>query len=106
MIIPGLTAADSSMIIHVFSNCEKVDKAILYGSRAIGNFKPGSDIDISLVGPNLNLQLLNNLTAIFAELPIPYTLDISIQHQISNPELLNHIKRIGIPIYIKNHQIE
>ena len=106
MIIPGLTAQDSSMIIRVFSDYEEVDQAILYGSRANGNFKPGSDIDITLVGRDLNLQILNDLTAKFTELPIPYTLDISIQHQINNPALLDHIGRIGIPLYIKNQQAQ
>ena len=102
MIIPGITTLDNSLIIQVLSGCEEVDRAILYGSRAMGNYKPSSDIDIALVGSNLNLQILNNLTAQFAELSIPYTLDISIQNQIKNQALLDHISHAGIPLYIKN----
>jgi len=54
----------------------------------------------------LNLEILNNLTAKCDELPIPYSLDISILHQITNHALLDHISRGGISIYIKNQQIE
>lgn len=103
MIIPGLTVQDSSLIIKVLSDCEAVDQVILYGSRAIGNFKPGSDIDITLVGSNLNLEILNDLTLKFAETSIPYSLDLSIRHQINNPDLQDHISRIGLLLYNKKH---
>ena len=106
MIIPGLTAKDSSMIIDLLSDCKEVDKAILYGSRAIGNFKPGSDIDIAVIGSGLNLRLLNDLSESYYGLPLPYSLDLSIFQQINNPELLDHISTLGITIYNKNQQTE
>ena len=38
---------------------KKIDKAVIYGSRAMGNYHSGSDIDIALIGDALNLQLID-----------------------------------------------
>ena len=104
MTIPGLTAEDSSLIILAISGCKEVEQAILYGSRANGNYKTGSDIDITLARSNLNLHILNDLTAKCAELPIPYTFDISILHQINSKNLPDPISRMGISLYTRNQQ--
>jgi predicted nucleotidyltransferase len=80
-----------------------IEKAILYGSRAKGNYKNGSDIDISLVGDNLNLQDVTQIYVEFDKLNLPYSADISIFSDISNPNLVDHINRVGIIMY--EHEI-
>jgi predicted nucleotidyltransferase len=92
----GLKKETLQRITEVLSKHSQVDQAILYGSRAIGNYKNGSDIDITLKGCDLNLSILNRICNELDELLLPYTFDISILHQISNPDLQDHIKRIGI----------
>ena len=44
----GLSATVVAAINRVLARCPEVERAVLYGSRAKGNFKPGSDIDLTL----------------------------------------------------------
>jgi predicted nucleotidyltransferase len=82
-----------------FSAFPEVDEAVLYGSRAKGNFKPGSDIDLTWKGDHLNLSVMNKISMLLDDLLLPYTLDLSIYHQIDNTELIDHIERVGISFY-------
>jgi len=79
-----------------------VEEAILYGSRAKGNERPGSDIDLTLNGPNLNLQVINRISRELDDLLLPYTIDLSVFRQISNSDLLDHIERVGQVFYRKS----
>ena len=95
----GLKESDIEKIITVFRNFPQIEKAILYGSRAKGNFKPFSDIDLTLTGDLLNLSVLNQIEIQLDDLLLPFTFDISDYNQISNPDLTDHIKRVGIEFY-------
>ena len=86
-------------IQDVFSTFPEVDEVIIYGSRAKGNYKPGSDIDITLKGENLNLSTINAITLELEKLMLPYIFDISVFRQIANPDLIEHISRVGIVLY-------
>jgi predicted nucleotidyltransferase len=97
----GLTDETISKIQQVFSTFPEVDKAILYGSRAKGNFKPSSDIDITLKGENINLQILNQIEWELDDLLLPYTFDLSIFHYLNNPDLIEHVERVGIILFEK-----
>ena len=89
-------------IRRIFSKYHKIEKVLLYGSRAKGNYKNGSDIDLTLVGENLSIQDLNKIHWELDELDLPYHFDISIYNKIKNNELIDHINRVGITIYEKN----
>ena len=91
----GLKQKTIQIINQVFDKYENIDEVILYGSRAKGNYRPGSDIDLTLKGEGLNLELLNKINNDLEMLLLPYTFDLSIFQQISNPELIEHIKRVG-----------
>ncbi len=97
----GLQQETIEAINQIFSHYGNIEEAILYGSRAKGNFKPGSDIDLTLKGEGLNLEQLNRINNELDELMLPYTFDISIFRQISNPDLRNHIKRVGKIFYTR-----
>lgn len=79
----------------------EVDEAILYGSRAKGNYKAGSDIDLTLKGNCINLHVLNGIRRKISELPVPYIVDLSIFKNIKDEELLAHIRRVGKTFYKK-----
>ncbi|MDH5298814.1 MAG: nucleotidyltransferase domain-containing protein [Desulfobulbaceae bacterium] len=87
---------------RVFAAHPEVEEAILYGSRAKGNERPGSDIDLTLNGPNLNLQVINRISRELDDLLLPYTIDLSVFRQISNSDLLDHIERVGQVFYRKS----
>ncbi len=91
----GLSLETIEKINRIFQKVEEVNEAVLYGSRAKGNFKPGSDIDLVLKGKNLDLHLLNKISLALDDLLLPYTFDLSIYHQITNPDLIDHIIRAG-----------
>lgn len=96
----GLSQKAIAQIQQVLAAFPQVDKAILYGSRAKGNYKAGSDIDLTLKGANLNLNIINNISIQLDDLYLPYTFDLSVYAQIDNKDLLEHIDRVGIEFYI------
>ena len=95
----GLTEGVIRQIISVFSQYPQISEAVLYGSRAKGNYHPGSDIDLSLKGAQLNLKILNQISNQLDNLLLPYMFDLSIFQQIENPDLLAQIERVGQVIY-------
>jgi len=100
----GLTKKTIKKINLVFERFGEVEEAVLYGSRAKGNYKPGSDIDIVLRGERLNLHLLNKISLDLDDLLLPYTFDIAIYHHINNSDLTEHIKRVGKIFYRKTEE--
>lgn len=92
----GLKPQTIQVLKGVFANYPKIEKILIYGSRAKGNFKNGSDIDLSLIAPNLNITDLLKIENEVEELMLPYKVDLSLLHLIENPEVVDHIKRIGI----------
>ena len=92
----GLKEKVIEQINSVFAKYPQIEQVVLYGSRAMGNYKNGSDIDITLKGEGLNLTVLNKVGNELDDLLLPYVFDISIFSQISNPDLLKHIERVGV----------
>lgn len=90
---------DIQAIQHVFSGFREIESAVIYGSRAKGSYKPASDIDLTFFGPGLDLTVLNKLSNDLDDLLLPYTFDLSIFESINNPDLIEHIKRVGIAFY-------
>ncbi|VVM20639.1 Type I restriction-modification system, specificity subunit S (EC [uncultured Gammaproteobacteria bacterium] len=99
----GLDADTLRNIKKVFATLPNLEKVILYGSRAKGNYKDGSDIDITLLGKQLTLKTVYALEEVLGELYLPYTFDISIFTQIDNDDLIKHILRVGKTFYLKEN---
>lgn len=95
----GLRKEIIEKINNVFAEFPEIDEAILYGSRAKGNYKPGSDIDITFIGNDLNNRILNKISLRLDDLLLPYTFDLSLHKHIDNIDLIDHIKRIGKTFY-------
>jgi len=97
----GLGEKVVALIRGVFHKHPEVNQVILYGSRAKGNYKVGSDIDLSMKGEGLNFSLLSTIHKELYALPIPYTVDLSILDSIDNTNLVEHIQRVGKILYRK-----
>ena len=95
----GLPASAIEKIGKVFASYPQVQRAVLYGSRAKGNFKHGSDIDITLMGAALTQQLLGNIAEALDDLLLPYSIDLSIFADLNHPDLEAHIARVGVVFY-------
>lgn len=98
----GLNDQTIARLIAVFSACPEIDRVILYGSRAKGNYRPGSDIDLTIVGdavtPSKCLQIANELD----DLLLPYKIDLSLMRQIEDREVIEHINRVGKNFFERN----
>lgn len=95
----GLKKEYIEQIKLVLDHYPAIEKAILYGSRAKGNYRNGSDIDLSLVGETLDLGLLHKIENSLDDLLLPYNIDLSIFHKIDSLDLINHINRVGVLFY-------
>ena len=97
----GLSRETVNRIRGVFARYPAVDKATLYGSRAKGNFKPGSDIDLTLHGAAITFHLLAEIAEALDDLLLPYTIDLSIFDTLEHAGLKEHIERVGMVFYQK-----
>ncbi len=91
----GLSSRTLGLLHGVLDRYSAIQRAIVYGSRAKGNFRPGSDIDLTLDAPELTLSDLLRIESELDNLMLPYTIDLSLLQQINNCGLLEHIKRVG-----------
>ncbi|MBN8587362.1 MAG: restriction endonuclease subunit S [Rhodothermia bacterium] len=96
----GLQQKHIDAINACFAQYPQIEQVILYGSRAKGNYKNGSDIDLTIVG-DLDYNSLLKLENQLDDLLLPYKMDLSLKHKITNPDLLNHIERVGKVFYEK-----
>jgi predicted nucleotidyltransferase len=83
---------------QVFRTCPGIAQVILYGSRAKGSHKPGSDIDLTVVG-ELDLGTLMRVETQLDDLLLPYKIDLSLHRQIEDSAVLDHIHRVGQVFY-------
>lgn len=98
----GLLERDMVFILKSLRAMPEIEKAILFGSRAMENYKKGSDIDIAITGKNINDKTVTRLSSILNQkLPIPYFIDVADYNSLSNIELKEHIQKEGKIIYQK-----
>jgi predicted nucleotidyltransferase len=93
----GISQNALDKIKAVLFSMQGVEQAVLYGSRAKGNYKEGSDIDLTVKG-NLTYNDLVKMSVNLDDLNLPWEIDISLYSQIKNKDLLDHIDRVGIAI--------
>lgn len=101
----GLTELQLQQLCELFGHYPQLERVVLYGSRAKGNFRTGSDVDITLLGQELTKTDLNNLENEIDDLLLPYFFDISLFHKLSNHDLIEHIERMGKVIYEKEQMV-
>jgi predicted nucleotidyltransferase len=95
----GLKSDAISRINCVFAAHPEVEQAVLYGSRAKGNYRAGSDIDLCLKGEALTLTQMLEIENELDDLLLPYKIDLSLFHTLDNSELIDHIRRVGVVFY-------
>ena len=95
----GLSKGTVASIRAVFERFPEIEKAVLYGSRAKGTFKHGSDIDLTLYGDNLTPSQLGDIVEALDDLLLPYTIDLSLYADLNHAKLCEHINRVGVAFY-------
>jgi predicted nucleotidyltransferase len=98
----GLSQADIDAIKTAISSCPKVDQGLLFGSRAKGTYRNGSDVDLALKGRELSFRDISRISELLnEETSMPYRFDVLDYDRISEAKLKNHIDRNAISIYSK-----
>jgi predicted nucleotidyltransferase len=95
----GLANKTVAQITSVLTAFSQVEQALLFGSRAKGTHKPGSDIDLALVGADLDWQTVGRISGALDDLPVPYRFSVIMFNQRTDSEVAAHIRRVGIPLF-------
>jgi len=96
----GLSNKTLTYIIDNMKEFREIEGVKIYGSRALGNYKRGSDIDLALIGEDVNEQIVLELSKrLNQELPLPYHFNIIAYGSIKNEALIEHIDQYGIMIF-------
>ena len=95
----GITDTELQKITSLLAQLPKVERAIVYGSRAKGCNRRFSDIDLTLIGEDLTQQDLCRIALQIDDLLLPYEFDLSLYSKLTNEALISHIDRIGKTIY-------
>jgi len=96
----GLLEKDIDHILKALKQFDEIDRAILYGSRAMGNYKKGSDVDIAIQGEKITEKTIFELDDLLNEVyPLPYFFDIVHFEKLTNQSLIEHIERCGKILY-------
>lgn len=91
----GLPEKTFSLIKNFLSQFEEIKEIKIFGSRAKGNFKNGSDIDIALFGEKITDKLIRHISFELDELPTPYKFDVIDYKTIDNKNLKLEIDKYG-----------
>jgi predicted nucleotidyltransferase len=96
----GITQNTTNELKAIFNRFNAIEEVVIYGSRAKGNFREGSDIDLTIKG-NIEKKDLMKIIDDIDESFIPYLIDISIFSQLNSESLKEHINRVGKVFYKK-----
>jgi predicted nucleotidyltransferase len=94
VVIPGISGPQQQRLLDVLIQQADVDAIWLFGSRAMGRERPGSDIDLCVDAARLTHRDRLRLMADIDELLLPWTVDLALRHELP-PDLLSHVQRVG-----------
>ncbi|RUR10998.1 nucleotidyltransferase domain-containing protein [Legionella sp. km772] len=95
----GLPLAAIEKINSIFQQYPQINKVVLYGLRALGNYRNGSDIDLCIDSNSLNLTELFSIETQIDDLLLPWKIDLSLKNSIDNEALLEHILTHGLVFF-------
>ncbi|MDB5255437.1 MAG: hypothetical protein JWM14_132 [Chitinophagaceae bacterium] len=101
MIKSGLTERDLNTISSIFSKYPSVHLVYLFGSRAKGNYKKGSDIDMAIMNAGVIEETISRIKGDFEESSLPYLVDLVYYPSLNHVDMKEHIDRVHITVYEK-----
>jgi predicted nucleotidyltransferase len=99
----GLSPATLEKLNSVFAQHNAIDSVVIYGSRAKGNYRTGSDIDLTIKGGGIPFSEFMQIENQIDDLMLAYTVDLSQYRQLENADLIAHIERVGMEIYARDN---
>lgn len=101
----GLSEQTIAQITGVLTGFPDVERAVLFGSRAKGTHKRGSDIDLALAGNNLDWQTLGRISSALYDLPTQYRFSLVVLGEKLDRDVAAHIGRVGIPLFERERSL-
>lgn len=99
----GLLDRDLKHILDAVRSFPEISQLVLFGSRAKGNFKTASDVDLAIKGASVTYDTAVKLADVLnEEKPLPYFFDVIHYESITEPRLVEHIDRVGVVLYSKD----
>lgn len=95
----GLTDRSYNELLQILASIPEIEEAVIYGSRARGDFWRASDVDLSIKGADVNRHTLARLNDKLYYSHIPQFFDTHIYAAIRNPEFKANVDREGIVMY-------
>ena len=95
----GLEVPVIENIISVLEQYPKVDKAFVFGSRAKGNYRPDSDIDLAIKGYEITTDDIIAISVDIETIGVTYKFDLIDYNSIKESALKEHIDRVGVEFY-------
>jgi len=97
----GLSDEVLGLLRAAFAGYGKVDAVVVFGSRAMGNHRPGSDIDLAVKGGSITSEDMQEMVLALDNLGLLYKVDVRHYDTINNADLKAHVDRVGIDLYNK-----
>lgn len=101
----GLSEQTIGKLCDVFAKHSAIDMAVLFGSRAKGNFRPGSGFDLSLHGTGISLKELGEIEFEIDDLMLPHKVDLLNFDKSDHAKLREHIERVGVIFYQRRNAV-
>lgn len=101
----GLTERDMKTIRSVFKSFPEVKTVNLFGSRAKGNYRVGSDVDLAIMNRGVDSTTLSRIIGKFEESSLPYNIDLIDFTKLTKQDFIDHINRVGIPFFKQGEMV-
>jgi uncharacterized protein len=95
----GLSDSDIQQMQEVFAAHPRLKEVLIFGSRAMGTHKPGSDIDLAIVADSLTFDDLLDISSALERVGLLYKIDLLDLNRIKDPDVKDHIQRVGKVFY-------
>lgn len=97
----GLSPEVCGSICMILQKYPEISRVLIYGSRAKGTYRSGSDVDLMIVAPTLSSRRLLKIASQIDDLMIPHRVDVALWHQVDNPALREHVEHFGQDFYCR-----
>ena len=100
----GLSDAQLAEITAILQKYPEVNRCLIFGSRAMGNYGEASDIDLAIKGKGLTFSIIARISGDLEDSELPFLCDVVNYHTIDHPPFKEHIDTEGITFYRRGWQ--
>ena len=95
----GLSDTVIRELQDVFRRHANIKKVLIFGSRSKGNYRTGSDIDLAIVGNDIDYNQLLSILCEIDDLELLYSVDLLDYQKKKGTPIGDHIDRVGQIFY-------